>query len=101
MHINSIEAFKDLELGGNQEEIYEIYKSFGPQPLTDRRVLRILQHGRQGDMNRVRPRINELLRMPNTPIKEVGSIKCPTTGRRVRAVAYVPTDSKQDKFEVQ
>ena len=98
-HLNSIAAFHDLELQGMKEAIYEIYKA-DRVPMTDRWVLRIFMHGRQGDMNKVRPRINELLHLPNTPIKEVGSLECPTTKRRVRVCMYAPMTEKQDKFEV-
>ena len=99
VHPNSIEAYHDLELGGTQAEIYMIYKN-DQRPFTDRQVLRIFMHGRRGDMNQVRPRITEILNMPNTPIKEVGSMVCETSKRRVRACMYVPTTAKQDNFDV-
>ena len=98
-HINSVAAFHDLELGEIQETIYEIFKA-DRRPLTDRQVLRMFMHGRQGDMNKVRPRINELLNMKNTPIKDIGSRKCPTTGINVRVCMYLPMDQKQDDFKV-
>jgi len=99
VHPNSIETFHDLELGGIQAEIYAIFKN-DQRPFTDRQILRKFMHGRRGDMNQVRPRITELLQMHNTPIKEVGSLVCEVSKRRVRACMYAPNTDKQDKFEV-
>ena len=65
-----------------QREILRFLVNKKGQAFTDRGIMRVLGFT---EMNQVRPRITELLRVG--AILEVGKTKCPVTGRTVRTVA--------------
>lgn len=82
IHINSKMSFRELQetLGKRQGKILQAVTSM-KKLVTDRQVKNLL--GLE-DMNQVRPRISELLRLG--VLKEGTPIKCPTTNRLVRRV---------------
>jgi hypothetical protein len=82
IHINSKLSFKELQLslGKRQGKILQAVTSM-KKLVTDRQVKELLE---LDDMNQVRPRISELLRLG--VLKEGKAIKCPITGRKVRRV---------------
>jgi predicted HTH transcriptional regulator len=62
---------------GRQAQIIDCIREHGP--MTDRQIQERLG---LRDMNQVRPRVTELREM--RVLREVGSARCPVTGRRVR-----------------
>ena len=82
IHIHSKLSFRELQesLGERQGSILKIVTSI-KRLVTDRQVKNLLK---LEDMNSVRPRITELLRLG--VLKEGTPIKCPITGRKVRRV---------------
>jgi hypothetical protein len=77
MHSNSLEAWKVLKTTERRKKVIEVYEKYGEK--TDREVCKLLGFT---EMNRVRPRITELL--DTGVLVEVGRVKCKTTGIRVR-----------------
>lgn len=89
VHENSIASFNELDLAERQQAIFKIYAMYG-KGYTDRDILRIFTHGRGGDLNKVQPRITELVNDPKVPLTEIGQTISKVTGRRVRVVMYAP-----------
>lgn len=82
IHANSIEAYHDErpKLSERAEAILNVYKRFN-RPVTDRQILDAMYPG-CGDMNRVRPRVTELIGAGQ--LVEVGKVKDSVTGKSVR-----------------
>jgi len=82
IHINSKLSFRELQetLGKRQGAILQAVTRM-KKLVTDRQVKNLLE---LDDMNAVRPRISELLRLG--VLKEGTPVKCPITGRKVRRV---------------
>lgn len=82
IHANSRAAYDELkpQLKGRRKEIYTTLKEQS-RKMTDREVKDTM--GLE-DMNAVRPRITELIK--SGYVEEVGNIKCPLTGKKVRQV---------------
>ena len=83
IHPHSREAYQELDLGKRQRLIIEIYKERSC-PLTDRQVLSWIFGVSYSDMNKVRPRITELI--DKGVLEEKGKTTCAITGRTVRLV---------------
>jgi predicted transcriptional regulator len=85
MHDNSIMAYSEIkpELTGRRRNVYLALKGYS-RKCTDREIKEIMG---MGDMNAVRPRITELIKLGY--IEEVGSIKCPVTNKTVRQVMII------------
>ena len=83
IHENSSASYEDIqpELAGRHKLVFEAFPAFDIA-LTDRQVKEKLG---LPDMNSVRPRITELIR--SGTLREVGSVKCPTTKKTVRVVS--------------
>lgn len=90
IHSNSVTALRQISNEGSKqirsEAVLACYSDGVPR--TDRQVLKML-YPQSDDMNKVKPRISELLKYdglknPNPPIIEWGSIKCSVTGKNVR-----------------
>jgi hypothetical protein len=82
VHQNSIEAFHSIEDKANRREVVlDVFKR-KQAPLTDRQVKNLLG---LDDMNLARPRISELVKSGD--LVEMGSMKCPFTGKKVRLTA--------------
>jgi predicted ArsR family transcriptional regulator len=82
IHENSRASYDAIkpELSGRRKEIYlTLCKS--SRKMTDREVKDEMG---LNDMNSVRPRITELIKMGH--VEEVGNVKCPLTGKTVRQV---------------
>lgn len=96
VHINSKLSFWELKEGLPKMQKY-IYDTIARcyDPLTDRGVKEIT---RCDDMNSVRPRITELIKMGL--VKEVGSTICQVTGKRVRLVTS-PESANYWKIELE
>ncbi len=88
MHQNSIDAFNELgiHLSRRELEVLGVYEKYPRQAFTDRGIM-ITSH--YFDMNKVRPRISELLRK-GLLVELVPKIVDPMTGRRVRLCKYNP-----------
>ena len=87
VHDNSIEAYRTINLSRRQKEVLDIFERFPYENMTDREVLAML--GGDQDMNRVRPRISELVNDKQV-LTETGKKICIKTGKKVRTVAYIP-----------
>lgn len=86
----SREAYESLsDLGARQLRVWSIINECGP--CTDREILEILGGD---DMNQVRPRVTELIRMGHA--REYDKMECPVTYRRVRRVAAI---TEADRWE--
>ncbi len=83
LHIHSLEAVeaKAEDFKGRKAEIVAWLRAYGPA--TDRQV-RDAMFGDRADMNMVRPRITELVKVG--VCHEVGAVKDDTTGLHVRIV---------------
>lgn len=81
MHENSLDAYEEEKpkLGKRCAAVYGVYERLGAA--TDRQVMEALGFT---DMNSVRPRINDMMKMGL--LIEVGSRKDSATGHRVRIV---------------
>ena len=83
MHENSIlsyiEELSNDNINKRSKEILECLKSLASA--TDRQIKNYLGYD---EMNCVRPRITELI--DSGHIREIGSVKCETTGKTVRLV---------------
>ena len=97
-HPNSVEAYHGLNLGERQQIIFDIFKDAG-KSLTDRQVYNKIYRSYAGDLNKVRPRITELVQMEGSPIKECGDTVCSFSDRKVRVCMYLPMDSNQGNFK--
>lgn len=86
VHPNSIEAFRDLDIPVRWRVVFEIYVRRHPKNLTDRDVLFYLTGTFTGDMNKVRPRITEMVQDESIPLWEIGSTTCMITRAKVRVV---------------
>lgn len=82
MHRNSLQAFyaDEPKLSRRAEQILAWIAERGPR--TDREVAYGMGFGE--NLNAVRPRITELI--DSHKLMEVGDVKCPVTGKRVRRV---------------
>ena len=89
MHNNSLDAYHDLRtsVGIRQERVLTVIERH--PDLTDRQILYKLD-GRE--MNEVRPRISELIKLGL--VTESGSSKCGYTGRTVRTLRAVDFNPK-------
>ncbi len=92
MHANSNLSLRSINNDGSKqariEMILECYSN--GRAYSDRQILAML-YPESDDMNKVKPRITELLtyhylKNTNPPIEEVGSVKCSITGKTVRLV---------------
>jgi len=83
VHPNSIEAFKDLDLAKRQAVVLDVFQRRG-KSMTDREVLFKLTGDFGGDLNKVQPRITEMKKDPNNPLREVGKTVCSYSNKRVR-----------------
>lgn len=98
IHPNSIEAFRDLDLGLRQQIVFDVYVR-AAKTMTDRQILGWLTGDYGGDLNKVRPRITEMVQDDEIPIMEVGKTKCKITGKRVRVCMYqMPRDGEQKEI---
>ena len=86
VHPNSIEAFRELDIPTRWRAVYETYVRLHPKNLTDRGVLYHMTGSYSGDMNKVRPRITEMVLEKSIPLWEIGRTVCRITGRMVRVV---------------
>lgn len=92
MHHNSLEAFHSvMNLGERQRAIWNTLVRAGP--MTDRAVVEDMD---LFDMNSARPRITELIKEGFA--KEVGSVHCHVTGRKVRLVRAVSASERWDEL---
>jgi len=82
MHANSLRAWRELKPSSRQYAICEALRERGP--MTDRQVCTALG---AVDMNYARPYITTL--RDEGRVKEVGKVKCETTGKMVRLVKLV------------
>ncbi len=82
MHRNSVAAYRieESKLSTRAEAIMEWIRLHGPR--TDRELAREMGFGE--NLNAVRPRLTELI--DANRLMEVGDVKCPVTGKRVRRV---------------
>ncbi len=87
VHPNSIEAYYSINLSRRQKEVMDIFERHPYDNFTDREILAYM--GGDQDMNRVRPRISELVNDLKV-LTETGSKRCIKTGIKVRTVAYIP-----------
>ena len=86
IHENSLEAYNALDLGPRQKSVLQVYQRY-IEPLTDRKVLSVFTGNPWGDLNKVQPRITELIKMGF--LEEKGKTKCPYTAVRPRNVRLV------------
>lgn len=90
MHENSIAAFdendRELIFSNREREIIAAFEDIGAE--TDRSILAYLRYT---DMNAVRPRITELIN--KGVLREVGSVICPVTKKRVRVCKIAPRNN--------
>ena len=89
MHPNSIEAYRDLDLGLRQKIVFDTFVRAGKSQ-TDRQILFRLTGDYGGDLNRVQPRITEMVQDEDVPIREIGKTVCSYSGKRVRVCMYEP-----------
>ncbi len=82
MHVNSLFSWRMLNVPRGKARVCEVLERI-QRPLTDREVCELLG---SDDLNAARPRITELI--DDGVLKEVESIPCPVTGRRVRKVWF-------------
>lgn len=82
MHNNSLQAFEEArqQLNERQSKIFRVVERY--PSITDRGILMELE---LSDMNMVRPRVTELIKLGL--IHETGSITCAITGRKCRTVS--------------
>lgn len=82
IHQNSIDAFHSIEdKASRRQVVLDVFKR-KQAPLTDRQVKNLLGFD---DLNQVRPRLTELVKSGD--LIEVGVMKCPFTGKKVRLTA--------------
>lgn len=74
-------------------EIMAALKDY-PTPATDRQIMGYLDYC---EPNCVRPRITHLIQMG--VLMEVGSVRCPVTGKTVRQVGFTRV-GKQQEFQL-
>ena len=86
MHPNSLAAFSNLELSLRQQIVYDTFIR-AEKSQTDRQILYRLIKSYEGDMNKVRPRITEMIKMG--VLIEIGKTECSYTKQRVR-VCMIP-----------
>jgi hypothetical protein len=86
VHPNSIEAFRELDIPVRWRAVFEIYVKHHPKNLTDRDVLWYMTGTYLGDMNKVRPRITEMVQDESVPLWEIGDTICQITRAKVRVV---------------
>lgn len=81
MHENSLTAYRaeEAKLSRRAQAVLDWITEHGPH--TDREVMRGMGFS---DMNAVRPRITELIDLRK--LMEVGDVRCPVTGKKVRRV---------------
>ena len=91
IHQNSQAAYDEIrgQLSGRRLEVFEYLESHR-YPLTDRQIMRGMS---KTDMNAVRPRITELVKLGI--VEECESIKCQVTKKRVRTVRVTKDNPKQ------
>ena len=84
IHCHSIEAYHEerKKLSRRAKDILAFVKTNG-SPMTDRHI-KDAMFGREADMNRVRPRITELIDMGF--LQQYGNTKDALTGKTVRVV---------------
>lgn len=97
VHPNSIEAYRDLDIPVRWRAVFEVYVRMHPKNLTDRDVL-FRMIGSSADMNKVRPRITEMVADDLVPLHEKGRTKCRITGKMVRVVGLAEIAPKPCKI---
>jgi len=92
IHENSIASFdendRELIFSNREREVIAAFEDIGAE--TDRSILAYLRYT---DMNAVRPRITELIN--KGVLREVGSVICPVTKKRVRVCAITPPKASE------
>lgn len=88
IHINSIEANRKVKKLEAYRAILDVYNQGGS--FTDREIKKILN---KDDMNKVRPRISELVDMGE--LIETGKVKDEYSGKTVRTVKRSRPDARQ------
>ncbi|KKL78080.1 hypothetical protein LCGC14_2028470 [marine sediment metagenome] len=91
IHQNSREAYHELDLSKRQKIVYCAF-IVASRPMTDRLALIALGYPSGGDMNKVRPRITELIAAGL--LEEKGKTQDSVTGRTVRLVG-LPAEQKE------
>lgn len=92
IHTHSHMAYEDMNIGGKLSRRQAAILSWlltRNRPHTDREVAAGMGYP---DMNAVRPRITELLRMG--VLEEVDAVACPVTRKRVRRIQPAETQSE-------
>jgi hypothetical protein len=92
IHTHSHMAFEDMQTGGKlsrRQAAILAWLLTRNRPHTDREVAAGMGYP---DMNAVRPRITELLRMGI--LEETDAVHCPITSKRVRRVQPTETQSE-------
>jgi hypothetical protein len=90
VHPNSIASYHAIDdLGERQRRVYRAVQAMNEitGACTDRQVLRYLYGEDTDNINRVQPRITELIQMGL--IREAGNTTCGFTGRSVRTLLIV------------
>jgi hypothetical protein len=83
IHENTVEAWETMDASTRAAEVLAVYATHGA--CTDRQVAVFLA---AADMNFVRPTITRL--KDDGALREVGRVKCETTGRTVRLMNRRP-----------
>jgi hypothetical protein len=86
VHPNSIASLEQLDISKRQREVLSVFLG-ARRPMTDREALALLGYGLSGDVNKVQPRITELLK--KGILREADNTKCTYTGRTVRRCEVV------------
>jgi len=98
VHPNSIEAYRDLDIPVRWRAVFEVYVRLHPKNLTDRNVFYHITGSYAGDMNKVRPRITEMIQEKSIPLREKGRTICRITGKMVRVVGLAEIAPKPCKI---
>jgi hypothetical protein len=83
MHQNSLESYDRFDFSEREKAVAGALLRL--RTATDRQVA---EHLGYADMNAVRPTITHLTQ--RGAVREVGAIRCPVTGRKVRVSALLP-----------
>lgn len=93
IHENSVRSYHELKRAKRYEDILSVFRWWG-KPLTDRKVKELMHFD---DMNKVRPRISELIDMQK--LKECGNIRDDETKKTVRLVRLIrPEEQTQGEL---
>jgi hypothetical protein len=83
MHTNSLDAWRSIDPETRQAAVCRVLDAHR-RPMTDREICTALG---AADMNYARPAVTHLIQ--EGVLREVDSVRCSTTGRRVRRVWFV------------